>query len=101
MTHVHIVPVVPEIHRSSELVDLVLWWSQILGDCEVYRKRNMTGLVLEGQTLHVMDGARRVAMVEARTVDTSGPFTVTSRVRYTSSTTTSGRRRWRSTGRGS
>ncbi|MGK4001462.1 polymorphic toxin type 43 domain-containing protein [Sorangium sp. So ce1036] len=38
--------------------------------------------MLERQTLHVMDGARRVAMVETKTVDTSGPFTVTPRVRY-------------------
>ncbi|WP_437710025.1 SpvB/TcaC N-terminal domain-containing protein [Sorangium sp. So ce448] len=53
-----------------------------LGGYEVYRKRNATGLVLERQTLHVMDGARRVAMVETKTVDTAGPFTVTPRVRY-------------------
>ncbi|WP_437576461.1 hypothetical protein [Sorangium sp. So ce887] len=48
-----------------------------LGGYEVYCKRNTTGLVLEQPTLHVMDGARRVAVVETKTVDTSGPFTVT------------------------
>ncbi|WP_437913154.1 SpvB/TcaC N-terminal domain-containing protein [Sorangium sp. So ce302] len=53
-----------------------------LGGYEVYRRRNSSGLVLERQTLHVMDGARRVAMVETKTVDTSGPFTVTPRMRY-------------------
>ncbi|WP_437895731.1 RHS repeat domain-containing protein [Sorangium sp. So ce124] len=53
-----------------------------LGGYEVYRRRSGSGLVLERQTLHVMDGARRVAMVETKTVDTSGPFTVTPRVRY-------------------
>ncbi|WP_437580754.1 SpvB/TcaC N-terminal domain-containing protein [Sorangium sp. So ce887] len=53
-----------------------------LGGYEVYRRRSASGLVLERQTLHVMDGARRVAMVETKTVDTSGPFTVTPRVRY-------------------
>ncbi|WP_437713623.1 RHS repeat-associated core domain-containing protein [Sorangium sp. So ce448] len=53
-----------------------------LGGYEVYRRRNGSGLVLERQTLHVMDGARRVAMVETKTVDTSGPLTVTPRVRY-------------------
>ncbi|WP_437310895.1 RHS repeat-associated core domain-containing protein [Sorangium sp. So ce388] len=53
-----------------------------LGGYEVYRKRDATGLVLERQTLHVMDGARRVAMVETKTVDSSGPFTVTPRLRY-------------------
>ncbi|AUX35469.1 MULTISPECIES: RHS repeat-associated core domain-containing protein [Sorangium] len=53
-----------------------------LGGYEVYRRRNSSGLELERQTLHVMDGARRVAMVETKTVDTAGPFTVTPRVRY-------------------
>ncbi|NUQ48584.1 MAG: hypothetical protein HUU27_01495 [Phycisphaerae bacterium] len=53
-----------------------------LGSYEVYRKRDVTGLLLERQTLHVMDDARRVAMVETKTVDASGPFTVTPRVRY-------------------
>ncbi|WP_437776712.1 SpvB/TcaC N-terminal domain-containing protein [Sorangium sp. So ce1097] len=53
-----------------------------LGGYEVYRRHNGSGLELERQTLHVMDGARRVAMVETKTVDTSGPFTVTPRVRY-------------------
>ncbi|XYH99955.1 RHS repeat-associated core domain-containing protein [Sorangium sp. So ce1128] len=53
-----------------------------LGGYEVYRRHNSSGLLLERQTLHVMDGARRVAMVETKTVDTSGPFTVTPRVRY-------------------
>ncbi|WP_437741763.1 hypothetical protein WME73_41280 [Sorangium sp. So ce302] len=52
------------------------------GGCEVYQRRMISGLVLERQMLHVMDGARRVAMVETKTVDTSGPFTVTPRVRY-------------------
>ncbi|WP_207217600.1 MULTISPECIES: hypothetical protein [Sorangium] len=27
--HVRIIPVVPDVHRSWELVDLVLWWSQV------------------------------------------------------------------------
>ncbi|WP_437606295.1 RHS repeat-associated core domain-containing protein [Sorangium sp. So ce834] len=53
-----------------------------LGGYEVYRRHNSSGLELERQTLHVMDGARRVAMVETKTVDTAGPFTVTPRVRY-------------------
>ncbi|WP_437996746.1 SpvB/TcaC N-terminal domain-containing protein [Sorangium sp. So ce185] len=53
-----------------------------LGGYEVYRRRDSSGLSLERQTLHVMDGARRVAMVETKTVDTSGPFTMTPRVRY-------------------
>ena len=51
-----------------------------LGGYEVYRKRDATGLLLERQTLHVMDDARRVAMVETKTVDTSGPLTATPRV---------------------
>ncbi|WP_148314264.1 hypothetical protein [Sorangium cellulosum] len=27
--HVRIIPVVPDVHRSWALVDLVLWWSQV------------------------------------------------------------------------
>ncbi|WP_434043958.1 MULTISPECIES: SpvB/TcaC N-terminal domain-containing protein [Sorangium] len=55
-----------------------------LGGYEVYRRREGVAreLVLERQTLHVMDGARRVAMIETKTVGTSGPFTVTPRLRY-------------------
>jgi RHS repeat-associated protein len=44
-----------------------------LGGYEVYRQRTGTKLVLERQTLHVMDGVRRIAMVETKTVDTSVP----------------------------
>ncbi|XYH97110.1 RHS repeat domain-containing protein [Sorangium sp. So ce1128] len=55
-----------------------------LGGYEVYWRREgaVQELVLERQTLHVMDGARRIALVEIKTVDTSGPFTVNPRVRY-------------------
>ncbi|MFT3921020.1 MAG: toxin TcdB middle/C-terminal domain-containing protein [Myxococcales bacterium] len=40
-----------------------------LGDYEVYRERRGERNELERQTLHVMDGARRVAMVETKTED--------------------------------
>ena len=42
---------------------------------EVYRRRatNATALDLERQTLHVMDGVRRIALVETKTIDTSVP----------------------------
>ncbi|WP_438029770.1 SpvB/TcaC N-terminal domain-containing protein [Sorangium sp. So ce233] len=55
-----------------------------LGGYEVYRRREGAAqeLVLERQTLHVMDGGRRIALVETKTVDTSGPFTVMPRLRY-------------------
>jgi RHS repeat-associated protein len=54
-----------------------------LGGWELYRKRDHTGLLLERETLHVMDDKRRVAMVETKTVDTAaGPFTVTPRYRF-------------------
>ncbi|WP_437649290.1 SpvB/TcaC N-terminal domain-containing protein [Sorangium sp. So ce362] len=69
---------VRKVWEHSGLVDERIY----LGGYEVYRRRNGSGLSLERQTLHVMDGARRVAMVETKTVDTSGPFTVTPRVRY-------------------
>jgi len=54
-----------------------------LGVYEIYRKRDVTGLVLERETLHVMDEARRIALVETKTVDTSVPaFQPVTRVRY-------------------
>lgn len=60
-----------------------------LGDFEVYRKRNAaTGdISLERDTLHVVNGEARVAIVETKTIDTSQPaFTPTSRTRYQLST---------------
>jgi RHS repeat-associated protein len=45
-----------------------------LGNFEVYRKHSGAGLpvVLERQTLHIMNEEQRVAMVERRTIDTQG-----------------------------
>ncbi|WP_272459347.1 RHS repeat-associated core domain-containing protein [Polyangium jinanense] len=54
-----------------------------LGSFEVYRRREAGSLVLERETLHVMDGAQRVVLAETKTVDTSVPnLVVSSRVRY-------------------
>jgi RHS repeat-associated protein len=56
-----------------------------LGGYEVYRRREgaQAQLVLERETLHVMDDARRIALVETKTLDTSvPPFTPTPRLRY-------------------
>jgi RHS repeat-associated protein len=47
-----------------------------LGSYEVYRRRNAGKLALERQTLHVMDGVKRIAMIETKTVDTSVPALV-------------------------
>jgi RHS repeat-associated protein len=67
------------IERLGTLVEERIY----LGGFEVYRKRDHTGVLVERETLHVMDGARRIALVETETVDTAaGPFTVTPRVRY-------------------
>ena len=41
------------------------------GGYEVFRQRNGTAVEEERQTLHVLDGARRIALVETRTVDVS------------------------------
>jgi RHS repeat-associated protein len=41
-----------------------------LGGFEVFRKCNGSGIVLERETLHIMDDQQRIAMVETRTVDT-------------------------------
>jgi len=57
----------------------------VSGGYEIYRRREGVGLdlVLERETLHVMDDTRKIAMVETKTVDTSvAPFTPTPRVRY-------------------
>jgi len=44
-----------------------------LGGYEIYRQRRSGALALERQTLHVMDGVKRIAMVETKTIDTSIP----------------------------
>ncbi len=56
-----------------------------LGGWEVYRKRDSLGnLLLERETLHGMDGARRIVLVETKTVDVDavGVFTPVSRMRF-------------------
>ncbi len=54
-----------------------------LGGFEIYRRHENGGIVLERQTLHVMDGAQRIAMVETKTIDTSvPPYTPTPRIRF-------------------
>ncbi len=56
-----------------------------LGGWEVYRKRDSLGnLLVERETLHGRDGARRVVLVETTTVDVDavGVFTPSSRVRF-------------------
>jgi len=44
-----------------------------LGHFEIYRKRTGGGVKLERQTLHMMDGDKRVAMIETKTVDADHP----------------------------
>lgn len=58
-----------------------------LGGWEVYRKTDIAGtepeLKLERETLHVLDGERRVALVETKTVDVgAGQFTPVPRLRF-------------------
>jgi hypothetical protein len=56
-----------------------------LGGWEVYRKRDSRGfLLLERETLHGMDGARRILLVETKTVDVDavGVFTPVRRMRF-------------------
>ncbi|MFO0553353.1 MAG: RHS repeat-associated core domain-containing protein [Polyangiaceae bacterium] len=52
-------------HSSSTLVEERIY----LGGYELYRKHDSSGTLLERQTLHVMDGTRRVAMVETKTIE--------------------------------
>jgi RHS repeat-associated protein len=53
-----------------------------LGAYEIYRRHESASLHTERQTLHVMDDARRIAMVETKTVDTEGGGTGVRRIRY-------------------
>ncbi|MBK8252196.1 MAG: VCBS repeat-containing protein [Polyangiaceae bacterium] len=57
-----------------------------LGGWELYRKRQGSNqeVVLERETLHLMDDTRRIAMVEAKTIDADVPGTlpIVSRTRY-------------------
>ncbi len=43
-----------------------------LGDVEIYRKRVAASLVLERESLHLMDGHRRLLLVETKTRDENG-----------------------------
>ena len=45
-----------------------------LGGYEIYRQRIVGTVVLERQTLHVMDGVKRIAMVETKTIATPVPL---------------------------
>ena len=72
---------VRKVYEHSGLVEERIY----LGGYEVYRKRRKgeAQVVFERDTLHVMDGARRVAMIETTTVDDDVPaFEVVSRSRY-------------------
>jgi RHS repeat-associated protein len=53
-----------------------------IGEWEIYRRHSAGTLVLERGTLHVMDGERRVAMVETKTVDTVDGGTGIARWRF-------------------
>ncbi|HLF25359.1 MAG TPA: SpvB/TcaC N-terminal domain-containing protein [Anaerolineae bacterium] len=44
-----------------------------LGSYEVYRKRTAGSLTLERETLHILDGQQRIALVETKTVDAAAP----------------------------
>jgi RHS repeat-associated protein len=48
-----------------------------LGGFEVYREYDSgsANVTLERETLHIMDGAQRIALVETKTIDTASPLT--------------------------
>lgn len=55
--------------KSANLVEERIY----LGGFEIYRRRNGAGVIaLERETLHVMDDQQRIALVETRTLDTTG-----------------------------
>lgn len=53
-----------------------------LGAYELYRQRNGGLVLVERQTLHVMDDKRRIALVETLTQDVDTPPSNTPRIRY-------------------
>jgi RHS repeat-associated protein len=72
---------VRKVYEHSGLVEERIY----LGGYEIYRKRRKDGehLAFERETLHVMDGARRVALIETTTLDEETPaFEAASRTRY-------------------
>jgi len=62
---------VRKVWEHSGLVDERIY----LGGWEVYRRRDASGVLLERQTLHAMDGMKRIALVEATTVGEGGTAT--------------------------
>ncbi|MDH4140640.1 MAG: transglycosylase SLT domain-containing protein, partial [Coriobacteriia bacterium] len=70
---------VRKVYEHSGIVEERIY----LDGFEVYRKRRSGAVELERETLHVTDGARRMAMVETTTLDGPVPaFAVGSRIRY-------------------
>jgi len=72
---------VREVWEHSGLIEERIY----LGGWEIYRKRDsLRKLLLERETLHGMDGARRVLLVETKTVDVDagGAFSLVSRYRF-------------------
>lgn len=70
---------VRKIYEHSGLVEERIY----LGGYEVYRKKKNAQLLLERQTLHVMDDKRRVALVETKTADATVPaFALSTRLRF-------------------
>jgi YD repeat-containing protein len=54
-----------------------------LGGFELYRRHESNGIVLERESLHIMDDSRRIAMVETKTIDVNVPnLSAVSRIRY-------------------
>ncbi len=52
-------------HDSSTLVEERLY----LGGFEIYRKHDSSDMLIERETLHIMDGTRRVTMIETKTIE--------------------------------
>lgn len=73
---------VRKVYEHSGLIEERIY----LGGWEIYRKSQAADPatpVFARETLHVMDGVRRVALVETKAVDTSGPaFTPAPVIRY-------------------
>ena len=71
------------VRKVIERIGAILEDRMYLGRYEIYRKRNKSGVLLERQTLYVLEDMRRIAMVETKTADAKDPPGVgMSRVRF-------------------
>lgn len=67
------------IERSDFLKEERIYFSNF----EIFRRTTTNGVILERETLHIMDDNKRIALVETKTIDQDTPFSIQpSLIRY-------------------